>query len=253
MPSEDGRDLVLADRRQRLADRRAHQLIEDEVDEQREAGDQIEQRDRIAEVDHRQARDRDRGRRRDRVDAERALRQADPVEQDLVDDDREAERRDGEIVPAQPHREQREDHAGEAGERDARRERDPERHAELGDQQGRDVGAEAVERRLAEIELARIAEDEIEAEREQHVDGADRQVGLPVASGEHERQHRDGQRGGEERQAPRRRPVRVCGRGGVRHSLRASRRSARSGGTRASAAAGRTPRCRSGRDRDTAW
>ena len=78
------RNLVLADRGQRLADRRAHELIEDEIDEQREAGDQIEQRDRIAEVDDRQAGDRDRGRRRDRVDAERALRQADPVEQDLI-------------------------------------------------------------------------------------------------------------------------------------------------------------------------
>ena len=114
-----GRDVVLADRRQRLADRRAHELIEDEVGQQREAGDQIEQRDRIAEVDHRQARNRDRGRRRDRVDAERALRQADPVEQDLMDDDRKAERRDREIMPAQPHREQREDHAGEPGECDA--------------------------------------------------------------------------------------------------------------------------------------
>ena len=46
-----GRDLVFADRGQRLADRRAHQLIEDEIGEQREARDQIEQRDRIAEVD----------------------------------------------------------------------------------------------------------------------------------------------------------------------------------------------------------
>ena len=57
-----------------------------------------------------------------------------------------------------------------------RDERDPERHAELRDQQRRDIGAEPVERRLPEVELARIAEDEVEADREQHVDRADRQV-----------------------------------------------------------------------------
>ena len=168
-----------------------------------------------------------------------------------MDDHREAERRDGEIVPAQPHREQREDHARKPRKRDTRRECAPERHAELCDQQGRDVGTEPVERRLAEIELARIAEDEVEPEREQHVDGADREVLMPVVAGEQQRQHRDDERGGEERVAPRRRPVFACDR--VRHSLHAFRTQARSGGPPASAAAGRTPRCRSGRDRDTAW
>ena len=136
------RNLVLADRRERLADRRAHQLIEQEVDEQREAGDQIEQRDRIAEVDRRQSRDRDRGRRRDRVDAERALRQADPVEQDLMDDHCEAERRDREIMSAQAHREQREEHSRQSREGDTGGERAPERHAAFRDEQGRDIGAE---------------------------------------------------------------------------------------------------------------
>ena len=63
--------------------------------------------------------DRERRGRRDAINAERALCQTDPVEQDLIDDDREAERRDREIMSAQAHGEQRKEHAGEAGERDA--------------------------------------------------------------------------------------------------------------------------------------
>ena len=47
---------------------------------------------------------------------------------------------------------------------------------------------------MAEIELASIAEDEIESEREQHVDGANRQVGAPIGVVENQRQRDDRER-----------------------------------------------------------
>ena len=81
-----------------------------------------------------------------------------------MDDDRKAERRDGEIMAAQAHREQRQRHSGRAGQRDADGECRPERHAELHDQQRRDIGADAVERRVTEVELSGIAENEIETD-----------------------------------------------------------------------------------------
>ena len=109
-----------------------------------------------------------------------------------MDDDGKPERRDREVMPAQAHREKRQKHPGETGESDAGDEGRPERHAELDDQQGRDVSAEAIEGGMAEIELAGIAEDEIQPEREQYVDRANRQVGAPIAVVENQRQHGNG-------------------------------------------------------------
>ncbi len=224
------RDLVLADRGERLADRRSHQPIEQDIGRECKARDQVEQVGRLLKVDHRQARQGDRGRRWNPVDAERPLGHADPVQQDLIGDDGEAERCDREIVAAQAHREQRQDYPGEACGCDRGGERDPERHGEARRQQHRDIGADAVERRLPEVELARIAEHEIKPQRQQHVDRADGQVGLPIAARQHHRQRGDRKHGGEERHPPprRRMAAQAAGSAGrdcaLRHSLRASRR-----------------------------
>ncbi len=158
-------------------------------DKESEARDQIKERGEIAEVGNDHAANDNRRRRRDAVNAERPLRQADPVQQDLVNDDGKAERGDRQIVPAQAHREQREKRSGNAREGNARNERNPERNAELHDQKRRDIGAQPIERRMPEVELAGIAEDEVEPDGEQHVDRADRQVRPPIGVGEDERQN----------------------------------------------------------------
>ena len=67
----------------------------------------------------------------------------------------------------------------------------------LHDEQGRDIGADAVERRVAEIELAGIAENEIKPDGQHDVERADDQVRAPVGVLEDERQQRDGDDGDE--------------------------------------------------------
>src|SRR3954462_2785510 len=171
------RHLVLADGAQRVADRRAHQVVHQPVDEDRDAGDQVEQADGAAD------------RRHDAVDAAYAFRDALPVHQDLVCDDREAERGDREIVPAQPHREGSEREADHAGEGDRRKRRQPEVPVVRLHQYGGDVRADAEERRLAEVQLAGVAKDEVQPKREQHVHRADHQDAAPIWRG-----HQPGQR-----------------------------------------------------------
>ena len=95
-------------------------------------------------------------------------------------DDGEAERGDREIVATQANREHRQGHSGRARQHDAEQERHPERHAELHDEQRRDVGADAIERRMAEVELTGIAENEIEPDGQHHVERANDQVRAPV-------------------------------------------------------------------------
>jgi hypothetical protein len=134
-------------------------------------------------------------------------------------------------VPAQPNREKGKEHPRQTREGNACDERGPERNAKLDDQQGRNVGAETIKGRMTEIELPGIAQDEIEAEREQDVDGADRQVRAPISIVEYQRQRDDAECGKQIRHPPRSQylviahPLRNRG---IRHSLRAFPRSARS-------------------------
>ena len=48
-----------------------------------------------------------------------------------------------------------------------------------------------IERRMAEIQLAGVAENEVEADRQQHVDRADDQIRAPIGVVEDERQNDD--------------------------------------------------------------
>jgi hypothetical protein len=124
------------------------------------------------EIDRRQARQGECGRHRYCINSERPLSQADPIQQDLICDDRKAEGRDRKVVAAQPHGEQGQHRTGEARQHDCASQCDPERNSELRDQEGRRIRAKAVEGRLTEIELARIAEHEIESDRQCDVQGA---------------------------------------------------------------------------------
>src|SRR5262249_59321899 len=122
------------------------------------------------------------------------------------------------------------------------------RHAKLHDEQRGGIGADAVERRVTEVKLPGVAENEVKADGEHDVERADDQVRAPIGILKYERQDRDDDRGDEEPPAP------VTGLAGkrrlglARHSLHASRRSARSDGMRASAAAASRRRDRSGPD-----
>src|SRR4029077_2206904 len=69
------RNLVLSDRGERFADRRAHKLVEEQIEKERKARDQIEHVRCIAERDDRQPRQRNVRRWLDAIDAEWALRQ----------------------------------------------------------------------------------------------------------------------------------------------------------------------------------
>ena len=135
----------------------------------------------------------------------------------MVADDSEAERRDGEVVAAEPHGEEGEGQPGDAGARRAEDHGRPEAQAEPGHEERRDVGADPVEGRLPEVELAGVAEDEVEAECQHHVEGAHDHHAAPVGVAEDGGQERDHDEG-RETQSPAPRGSRL------RHFLLAARR-----------------------------
>src|SRR5262249_8294340 len=102
----------------------------------------------------------------------------------------------------QANRENRQRHAGSAGQYHGEDERHPKRHAKLHDEQRGGIGADAVERRLTEVELTGIAENEVKADREHDIDRADDQVRAPIGILKYQRQDRDDDRGGKEPPAP---------------------------------------------------
>ena len=119
----------------------------------------------------------------ERVDAGDALRavgdvhRARQVVEEDADDLAEAERDDGEVVAAQLERRRAEQHAEQRGDRRADRQDHPERQvqAELrAGEQRVDVGADGVERDVAEVEQAGEADDDVQAQREHDVE--DREV-----------------------------------------------------------------------------
>jgi hypothetical protein len=206
-------------------------LIEQQVDEQGEPGHQVKEGGQVAKIGDDRSTDNNPRWWRNSVNAERSLRQTDPVEQNLIDDHGEAERGNRKVVPAQPHCEKGQEHPGQTRERNACNERGPERNAKLDDQQGRNVGAETIKGGMTEIELPGIAQDEIKAEREQDVDGADRQVRAPIGIIEYQRQRDDAERGKQISHPPRSQHLVIAyplRNRGIRHSLRAFPRSAQS-------------------------
>ena len=104
------------------------------------------------------------------LDARPAAGKIGPVDEDSADDFAERQRDDGEIVAAQPQHGKAENHAPyrrqDAGERQA----DPKRKMKGGRQQRVGIGADRVERDIAEIEQAGEANDDIQAPAEHHID-----------------------------------------------------------------------------------
>ena len=146
----------------------------------------------------------------DAGDAFRAVRDVDrrvEVVHEDADDLAEAERDDREIVAAQLQRRRAEQHAGAAGDQGAERDHHPPRRVQAARKRRRDrregvgqlrrgeqaehVGADRVEGDVAEVEQAGVADDDVEAERQQHVEQRDVDDAHPGVAGHlhHERQH----------------------------------------------------------------
>ena len=109
------------------------------------------------------------GRARNAADAVGAAGQALPVDDDEADDLAERQGDDGEIVAAQPQHRKAQQHAPERGEDAGQRQADPERQTKIGRQQRVGIGADRVERDVAEIEQAGEADHHVEAPAEHHV------------------------------------------------------------------------------------
>src|SRR6266849_2241584 len=100
-----------------------------------------------------------------------AARQVGQVKGDEVQELGEGEREHGEVNAAAPQTKEADDHAAQDGEQRPRGESEPERaQLELGERDARAVGAEAVVGGVAEGQEPRVAEEEIEAQREEAED-----------------------------------------------------------------------------------
>ena len=106
---------------------------------------------------------------RNAADAVGAAGQALPVDDDEADDLAERQRDDGEIVAAQPQHRKAEQHAPERGEDAGQRQADPERQSEIGRQQRVGIGADGVERDIAEIEQAGEADHHVQSPSQHHI------------------------------------------------------------------------------------
>src|SRR5260221_7382927 len=123
-------------------------------------------------------------RRQDAVDPAHAFGHLLPVDQHLVGEHREAGRGKGEVVARRPTGtpgRSEPKHPPRAHRRDAG---EPEIPAVGLHQDGGDISADAEERRLAEVELAGVAEHQVEREREQHVHRTHDQDAAPIGAGD---------------------------------------------------------------------
>ena len=223
-------DLVLAHRLPGAADRQAAQPERDEVGEQRQRQDQVEQehhamRRRIVETEGRGEaalgvgeRQAEEARARDARNAVRSAGQALPVQQHQADDLAKRQRDDGEIVAAQPQHGKAQQDAPERREDAGERQADPERQMEVGGEQRIGVGADRVERDIAEVEQAGEANHDVQPPAEHHVgqhqDAEVEDVAVSV------KQHRHQQREDQQRRAG----VAACGVDGGRERRRQAER-----------------------------
>ena len=109
---------------------------------------------------------------RDPADAERAAEEG-HVQEDGLDDEVDADRRDGQEVLAHPQAREPQQQPDERAHGDHDRQRRPEGEAGLDRQQRRRVGADPEEGRVAERDLPGEAHDHVEAAGHDGVDGDD--------------------------------------------------------------------------------
>src|SRR4029079_2334634 len=107
------RNLVLADCRECFANRRADKLAQQEVRKKGETRNKVKERGEIPKIRDDRPTNNERRRRCDTVNTERPLGQADPVQQNLMNDDGKSKRGNRKIVAAQTHREEREKNPGD--------------------------------------------------------------------------------------------------------------------------------------------
>ncbi len=174
-------DFILAQRFPGAADGEPAQADRYPVGEQRQRQDQIKQKDDAVgrrEFDAesgrqpivaRRQRNAEHGRPRNAADAVRAAGQALPVDDDEADDLAEGERDDGQIIAAQSQHGKAEQHAPEGGEDAGERQADPERQSEIGRQQRVGIGADGIERDIAEVEQAGEADHHVQSPSQHHV------------------------------------------------------------------------------------
>ena len=202
-------DLILTQRFPGAADRQSPQPQRYPVGQQRKRENEIikkyhAMRRRVVQAERRgkpfarsvewQAEER---RARNSGDAVRPAGETLPVEQDKPDDLAEAERDDGEIIAAQAQHRKAEQYAGKRGEDAGERQADPERQAEGLRDQRVGVGADGVERDITEIEEAREADDDVQAEAQHRVgDDQDAQIEqIAVGVKDDRKDHRKDQKG----------------------------------------------------------
>lgn len=102
-------------------------------------------------------------------DAVGAAGQALPVDDDEPDDLTERQRDDGEVIAAQPKHWKAEQHAPECREDAGQRQADPERQVEIGRQQRVGIGADGIERDIAEVEQAGEPDHHVQSPSEHHI------------------------------------------------------------------------------------
>ena len=127
----------------------------------------------------------------------------DEVVEEDADDLAEAERHDGEVVAAQLERRRAEQHAEEARDGRADRQDDPERQVQIevrAREQRVHVRAYRVERDVAEVEQPGEADDDVEAERQEHVQDREVRDAYPRRSDRGEREGQHEQRDGDDRE-----------------------------------------------------
>ncbi len=135
----------------------------------------------------------------DQVDALRSVGDVDrgvEVVHEDANDLAESQRHDRQVVAAKLERRRAEQHAEKAGDAGAERQDHPERQVQAEvrrREQGVDVGADRIERDIAEVEQPGEADDDVETEREHDVEHREIQDAYPRLAGQrrHEWQERE--------------------------------------------------------------
>ena len=175
---DGGDDLVLADRPEHAAERRATQALERRVDERDHDQHEGEVKEVVVSGEARVERARNRGH------AVRAAREPRFVQEEQPQDLAEAEGDDGEVILSESQRDHRQAGAGRGGEPHRRRPREDERRAPDGQQGGR-VRADGEERDGTEVHEPGQAPLDVQAERQERPDADERRDGGEV--GDHAR------------------------------------------------------------------
>ena len=172
-----GDDLVLADRAEHAAERRAPHALEGRVHQQHRRQHDGEIEEVVVRAEPRVERTRDPGHAVGAAREPRFVQEAEP------EDFREAERHDGEVVLAQAERHHREPGAGRGRERHGRDPRQHERRAADRQQRG-GIGADGEERDDAEVHEPGQSPLDVQTERQERPDADQGRDGGEV--GEHE-------------------------------------------------------------------